>query len=835
MMIQLGCWSTGVLITVGMLQMAVHVPMTNVALDKPYKMSVAPNYSATLDEGDKTDLTDGFSDPQLSWGNKSTVGWEVRRKAIEITIDLGRVEPIAGVSFSCVAGAAGVTWPLSINVTVSEDGEVFYPACELYRATEDPLPPGYGDSHPYTFRSRQLETKGRYVRFSAVPSGAYLFCDEIEVYRGDDRLLARGYDVEPATGAELTDSVRLTKLGCYRRIRRDLEQVEAMVRDVRPPDSDQLLARLTRVRSDLEASDFPEDIESFKAIVPLNEIHARVFEVYCALLSRPGDSAITVWHTPRYHMLSLFETPGDPVSELTLAMARNERRAQVFNITNTSQEPVAVRFAIEGLPGGTNPVYLKPHQVEYVDGRESEVIASALVPLDKRGDEFESTVPSGMTRQIWLSADWPDVEAGEYEGEILLHWGGDRASIDFKLSIAPVRLPDKLDCDLGLWDYVSDINRPRYGVTEQNQTAAITDMNEHKVNVVWGEGRSVPQIRSLSREGEDVWEFDEQGNLAAEFDYTGWDAFVKMWPRADYFLVSCTFRDNAVFCGQKEGTDAFDRAVSQFASNWAEHNRTLGLRPGQAGILFVDEPGNEGMYKTTYLFAKAFKAGTDEIAFYSDPGIDGNTRTIDDIKYAREALELCDILCPNLTNTILQLDANGQDFFRRRQADGAVYWVYQCHGPTRLGNPSYFRFQAWHCLRYGATGVNFWSYSSLGAMNGWNEYPSWSARTDAPPYFSPESVTTSKHWEAILESRQDYQYVKMLEARVAELNEADVKSPNLGEARRLTEGVVNSVLDELAAQYGRWYGAKLSDDPSAIAEKGRLEVLAMLTSLQREN
>ena len=809
--------------------------LENIALGKPYTMSVKPNYAP--DKGDQSDLTDGFSDPNLVWGKSSTVGWQVRRKAIVITIDLGRVEPIAGVSFSCVAGSAGVTWPAMIEVTFSENGKQFYNPVDLYRASENPLPPAYQGSVPYRARTQQLQTKGRYVRFNVLPSGTYLFCDEIEVYRGKDHWLTKKYSGQAVGLDGIKDPMRLTRSGVYRRIRSDLDHVTKLVRSQRPKRSQCLLARLQQIKTDLRRSTFPKNIKAFKAIVPFNDLHSKVFQIHSQLLRPNGVSGLTFWHTPRYQLLSLFEKPRNEVTRIQLAMAGNERRAQVFNVTNSTDQLIELQFRVEGLPGGTNPGYLRPHQVEYVDGREGEVIASALVPIGQRKGQFLTTIPSGMTRQIWLSVDWPKIGPGDYCGRIVLNWGKRQERLGFNLKIAPVRLPDKLACDLGMWDYIADINRPRYGVTRKNQAAAIRDMRQHKVNVVWGEGNSVPQIRSLSRNGKDTWEFDHDGKLKAKFDFSGWDRFVKMWPDADYYIVSNSFRTNARFCGQQEGSPSFQRAVKQFAAAWAKHNRQLGLKPGKAGILFVDEPGNGAMYKTTYLFAKAFRAGTKEIALYSDPGIGKGLGSLDKVQHARQALELCDILCPNLTNTVQRLNRDGREFFRQRQAQGARFWLYECSGPTRLGNPSYFRMQAWHALQLGATGVNFWSYSSLGAMNGWNEYPSYGSRTDSPLYFSPTTVTTSKHWEAVLESRQDYQYVIMLREKVKRLRKAGADTADLRQAKKLATGVATEVIQQLNGRFGRWFASNTysAKNPSIVAEEGRLKVLRALTELISES
>ncbi|MDP6777589.1 MAG: discoidin domain-containing protein, partial [Candidatus Latescibacteria bacterium] len=373
-------------------------PLQNIALGKPYTMLNAGKYPACTDDGDRTDLTDGeIHDGESLWTQKGTVGFSARRD-MWITVDLGKVEPIVGAALHTGAGAASVMWPISLSVRVSDDGKAFALAGDLVRMHEGDLPRAYQGYVSHTYRTTELRTRGRYVRFEILVPGEFAFADEVEVYRGDRGLLVAPAGGPPVASEQIKDPDRLTRMGCYRRIRSDLENVRALVRHASPEDADSLIARLDRVQAKLEESRFPADVASFRAIVPFNNLHAEVFRVYSRLLPPRGESGISLWHTPRYRMLSMFEEPGEAVSELTITMGQNERRAEVLNVTNTSDRAGTLRFGIVGLPGGTNPDYIRPHQVEYVDGREGEVIASALVPLEQRDGSYETAIASGMTR-----------------------------------------------------------------------------------------------------------------------------------------------------------------------------------------------------------------------------------------------------------------------------------------------------------------------------------------------------------------------------------------------------------------------------------------------------
>lgn len=162
----------------------------NIALDKPYTFSREPNYDLCKDKDDLIHLTDGiYEKGYYIWTQKGTVGW-MMHESVTITIDLGQVEPISGISVSNAAGAAGVAWPKAMHIFVSDDEKTFYYVGDLIKMSEE-LPPASGYK-VHSFKSNKLETKGRYVRFFIIPDGSskFLFLDEIEVYQGPKEYLS---------------------------------------------------------------------------------------------------------------------------------------------------------------------------------------------------------------------------------------------------------------------------------------------------------------------------------------------------------------------------------------------------------------------------------------------------------------------------------------------------------------------------------------------------------------------------------------------------------------------------------------------------------------------
>jgi len=162
----------------------------NLALDKAYTFSREPNYDLCKDKDDLIHLTDGiYEKGYYIWTQKGTVGW-MMHDSVSITIDLGKVEPISGVSVSNAAGAAGVAWPKAMHVFVSDDGKTFYHVGDLKKMSDE-LPPASGYK-VHSFKNNKLETKGRYVRFFIISDGPskFVFLDEIEVYQGSKEFLS---------------------------------------------------------------------------------------------------------------------------------------------------------------------------------------------------------------------------------------------------------------------------------------------------------------------------------------------------------------------------------------------------------------------------------------------------------------------------------------------------------------------------------------------------------------------------------------------------------------------------------------------------------------------
>ena len=161
-------------------------PGRNIAFGASYTLDPAPNYQYCTDAADVMQLTDGayHQTEESLWTQLPTVGWQ-DHKQVFVTLDLGEVKPIQGVSFHTAAGRADVRWPQSIRIFTADEDKQFHEIGDLVElSTEEgrTLPAVYGR---HRYRTDRMKTHGRYVALVVSAIGAFIFVDEIEVYAGE--------------------------------------------------------------------------------------------------------------------------------------------------------------------------------------------------------------------------------------------------------------------------------------------------------------------------------------------------------------------------------------------------------------------------------------------------------------------------------------------------------------------------------------------------------------------------------------------------------------------------------------------------------------------------
>ncbi len=772
----------------------------NIALGAACTFNPAPNYAHCTDADNVKQLTDGQYVQGHFWTQPGTVGWSGCGTVI-ITLDLGADKPISGMSFSTAAGVAGVTWPKSIAILVAGEDGLFHDAGDLVTlSAKKAAPPaaGYANHH---FTTDALHTHGRKVAL-VVFGDAFIFCDEIEIYKGDDAWVTESL---PGTGvADVRGHVNrlLTHNGVKRRITADIAAVRKAGDSLDEDERQPIYAELDAAAGEMDT--LPNEYgPDFKTILPLNPTHAKVFAALAKVWKEKGLNDPIVWAADPYYPMELCPAMPGPAgagaSCLRLDMMQNETRSVAFNMACATDAEMAIDFA--GLPDGLSAPCIQMRSAAWTDTRTGDPVAAALLPVKGFEGSFYPRMVPGLVQQIWLTVNSKELKPGTYD--IQMKVGGQ--PLPFTLHVYPFRFPDRPTLHMGGWDYT---NMPKfYEATEKNRGALVKMLREYFVDSPWAVSTAMP-----------YGEFDASGAMTAPPDTANFDAWRQLWPDARRY---CVF----VSVGDKIGTlpmdtPGFERAVGAWAQFWDGYMRNVGLDPKQLMVLLVDEPYDNKMDVIITAWAKAIHASGTDIRVWEDP-------TYRDMAKAMpEMIAECDVLCPNRK----LFTEGGEDYrrlFAEQRAKGKVLEFYSCNGPMRLLDPyTYCRLQAWDCWRYGAVSTYFWAFADGAGASSWNEYPLPRAAY-TPLFIDAETVVAGKHLEAMREGVEDYEYLVMLDKAIKDRKGDPDDREDIKEMFKELPDRVCAVLPEIGRL--RWEHSPMPPR----ADAARTETLEALRTLEQ--
>lgn len=774
----------------------------NIALGKPYTMEPAPGYQHCLDADDVKQLTDGVYTEGYFWTQIGTVGWSGVSPVV-ITIDLGEVRPIRGVSFSTAAGAAGVEWPKSVRILLADEDKIFHDTGNLCAldAVNGPLQQeGYG---VHRFRTEALLAHGRYLAL-IVEMTPFTFVDEIEVYAGESAWLDTPLAGEAITNIEAYLTSLRVRESVKQRMRKDVQAIRELLKDPVPETArTEIAAALDTLAVEIDSADF-KPAADFRAVLPMNSLHARILALQAQVWRASGLPPVTLWQTasawdPLPHVGL---PPQKADAGVEMRMMSGEYRAAAFQISNAAEQDAIFQLRVEGLPGSPNPPCITVHEVAWTDTRDLIPVAAALPEAVREGDAWRITAPSGLTRQVWLTFHPIDDLAGRHEGRITLTCGESVHTIPLALHVYPVRFPEKTTLHCGGWDYVN--SGGSYGITAANMKPFIEHLRAHFVDTPWATSGVIPAATF-------------ENGVYTPGDTAAFDEWLELWPGAARY---CIF---AAVGGQigpyKIGDPGFEPAVQSWAQFLASHARDRGVPPENIYLLLVDEPYENTQDAVILAWAKAIRSAKTGLQIWEDP-------TYRDMTLAnQDMVAACHVLCPN-RQIFEKEDAPYQEYFGARQKEGIRLEFYSCSGPARLLDPySYYRMQPWLCWKWNADASHFWAFGDNGRYPTWNEYLG-TREAYTPIFIEETTVTAAKEMEAVREGIEDYEYLVMLRGAVSDAGAGGRTGPALESARRLLNDAASRVL---ASGTGSilW----LSERPRTEADSVRVELLEAIAAL----
>lgn len=789
---------------------------TNVALGKPYTLWPSPNYSYCTDPGDTTQLTDGKSTKAHFWTQQGTVGWTSPSYAL-ITVDLGRVEPIAGVTFTTAAGAAGVTWPAEIRIRVSDDGKKYRDVGDLVRMDQKRnglWPEGYAIRRLVT---HEVATRGRYVQFMpiALAGASYLFVDEVEVLRGPDTLLAHDPGGEPTGNPQAFFEQGRARRATGLRITQDAARLRHLIEKTPSLDAAIKTGLLQRLELTGRQSNpaLPAGTD-FRAVLPLGKDHVRIFRLQAEFWKALGWPEFSASAAVTWDPLELIGVPARSASPLEVHTMRGEYRAAAVNLANATDHALEARVRFEGLPGSPAPGYLTVHEVAWTDTSRNEAVAAALPEARRTGEGWVVSVPPGLVRQVWLTFHVTDQEAGLHRGKVVFEVPGLASQqVPVQMRIWPLEFPRQTTLYLGGWSY-TDVPS-MYGITPENKAAMLEHLHSHFVNAPWATSGVMMKFA-----------FDKSDPAKIQLDTRQFDDWIAQWPAARRYLVFLAVGDYSSntmpsFAGVTIDKLEFRQRVATWIHAWVEHLRTKGIQPNQLGLLVHDEPNEGTNVAGLVAWAKAIRAAEPEVLIWEDPVYDNPYEA------PRELFEVSSILCPNRPEWLAHA-AQFDKFYLDQRKRGRALELYSCSGPAHLLDPyAYHRLQAWHCWQIGGTGSYFWAFGDNSGTSSWCQYFARGAGF-TPMFVDDHSVTAGKHMEAIRESVEDYEYLAMLDKAVKKAKTAGKPADVVRCAEALLGSAAGEVLGAPGAQQLFWREAK----DRTRADTVRVRILQTLDTLK---
>ena len=755
--------------------------LENIALGKPCTFSKKPNYALTRDLDDAKQLTDGKfvrDNAGCLWTNRESVGWEgydhaLRVKPPTVTVDLGKDEPICGFSWNLAFGISGVTFPESIDIYVSQDGQSWHHVGDLLaRAVTLRIMPPPGYYNVYRAWTDDMPCHGRFVMFVPIDD-PYCFVDEIEVYRGDEALLS-----QPMVGEATSDPVRFHGTLLIRnRLRKDAETVNA---------PDEVRAAISKVC----AEDFPAD---FRTELPLNGVHRAIFAANAVRLRKAGMSRPTLWIGDRWENLSPVVVPTAKATEdvpISVEMMRGEVRAAAINLANPTDEALECACSVEGFADDT-PVVCE--EVVFTDMKQYRATASALRTGDGPGVRFE--IPSGTSKQVWLSVRRPTGAAGVRRGRVSFRLSdGTVLSRELSVLVYDLDYPKIPSLHMGGWDYLNGVG---HGKRTSLRRPTIDYLRELGVDVAWGTRDTLPAKPA----------FDAAGQLTNALDFAAWEKWVKDVPGMRVYAVFEELLKG--FHGEPFGTVRYGRMLTSYFRAWGEHLRATGFDGVNRRVLILpfDEPNRPEQAQKILVCLRAIKAAEcPEIGVFLDPQFSHPEQI------PAELWDLCDVISPLYTQ--IESSTERIRFYADLAAQGKEVWLYEAHGPSRIYDPvSYYRRQAWAAYSLGSetTGSQFWAFGCGGGIgNSWTAYAQ--TRTEFSPYFvTPEGPMDAKQCEGIREGREDFELLRLYESRFG---------------RNATEKIVAFALKELPFGDPDW---DAEDRKHGLLDQLRIRMLRRLS------
>ncbi len=361
------------------------------------------------------------------------------------------------------------------------------------------------------------------------------------------------------------------------------------------------------------------------------------------------------------------------------------------------------------------------------------IAPDALAELNPLGS-FD--ISPGITYGFWIFFDISKETApAVYTGKINIENQHNlkSQSIDVKLRVSQITLPERTDLVVFAWNYAFANPNWQNDLILHGTTAARCSVN-YSVK----------------------YQFDKNGNLIDEMDFSNLQPYVDFYKKTDgyillYWWLKVKWRRGlrCEFPGAPKGAD-----LPFLSPQWKKAFKTLVMRTVQYLVQngvpkdhILQYPFDEYLGEDFIKVGKIFREMDPELRIFADL----STK----LEVYKRAAPYVDVWCPFSGDFISgRFEKDGRLKFLR--STGKPIWFYDCGYNQRAESPYWkYRLKFWWAYKYKLQGCCFWKHR--GDRVGSVYYPMFNSYGDTP--------ITSRRWEAWYSGLQDYKLIKLAEQK----------------------------------------------------------------------
>jgi virulence-associated protein VapD len=440
----------------------------DLALHKTYTVSSTPNYKLSAPSSDTVSLTDGIYTKGYFWTQKTTIGW-MNKGRVKITIDLGSVEQIGSVDFSTAAGVAGVHFPQSIYIFISEDNKNYQYVGDAANTKNKQ----YGTYKTKKLSLTSINHPGRYISLVVIPKGKFIFCDEIEVHKSEESNENLYKTLSAENINKLVDSLKTNKDN-LNKLQEKITKLFNVSLHGKKIDKEEI----SNINHKLKRN----NLSSYE----LKKLTNKVDQKYGIYLSKIFHTSYIIEKYNPWEKLNRFHKPeGDTTAlsyHFTIPIGGHQYGA--FIITNSSNSTQAFSFKIYNSKPSVEKTKL--YKVPFVPTEKEKTVADPLVPIASR-----IKLGAGLSKMIFFKLTGK--KKGNLNTSIQILNNDKKTKINIHSKVINIFSgQNRYALNVNVWAYLT------YPMLSDRKKSAVKDLQKHHINTIVIPPAAIPGMKSSS-------------------------------------------------------------------------------------------------------------------------------------------------------------------------------------------------------------------------------------------------------------------------------------------------------------------------------------------------